>query len=128
MAMRNIAQTRSTVTAGTEIQIGTVGRAKRFEIEVPVMYRAKGESEWRTGKSKNISRTGVMFVAEDSIPVGTELEIHIVLNGMAAPQPEAEPATTPVACKGEVVRNVLVPWPEVFPTIGARFSDHDFGD
>ncbi len=117
-------------SGSTEVRVGTIDRAKRFEIEVPVLYRSKGEIAWRNGKSKNISRTGVMFVAEDPIAVGTELEIHIVLQGAVeeAPLPKEQATVTPVTCKGEVVRNILVPWPEVFPTIGARFSENSFTD
>jgi len=104
-------------------------RARRFDIEAPILFRGKGEIEWRKGKSKNISRTGVMFIAEDPIPVGTEIEIHIVLNAtVQAAEPENESKGVPVNCKGEVVRNVLVPWPEVFPTIGARFDNYRFGE
>ena len=104
-------------------------RARRFDIEAPIMYRGKGEIEWHKGKSKNISRTGVMFTAEDAIPVGTEIEIHIVLNAIveAAEPAKAGAKGVPVNCKGEVVRNILVPWPEVFPTIGAKFDNYRFG-
>ncbi len=114
-----------------EIQVGFEGdRAKRFELQVPVHYRAKGEAEWRTGRSKNISRSGVMFVAEEALPVGTELEIRIVLQGTVEAEPSKQPASkaSPVACTGEVVRTVLVPWPEVFPAVGAKFNDYTFGE
>ena len=91
-------------------------RARRFAMEVPLRYRARGEKQWHEARTENISRSGVLFRTEGTLDVATEIEMTFVLPGLAAP-----PA---VVCRGRVVRTVLpggaVPWPGIAVTI-ARF-------
>ena len=80
---------------------GGVPRAVRFAIEVPVRYRAVGEPRWSSGQSANISRSGVLFHAEQILLPETRVELVLRLPLMLLGEPGAE-----VVCSGEVVRTV----------------------
>jgi hypothetical protein len=43
-------------------------RATRFDLHLPLKYRLVGESGWREGTTENISRSGMLFQAEEPIP------------------------------------------------------------
>src|SRR5205823_3402025 len=60
----------------------TLGRRKsqRFPIELDVRYRTtskRPEIVAGTGKTVNISSTGVLFTSPHDVPIGTRLEIFI---------------------------------------------------
>jgi hypothetical protein len=76
---------------------GTYTRAKRFPIETSVLYRERGEDTWSTGRSVNVSRTGVLFASDRATHIGATIEIVLEL---------AAPLAT-VVCSGRVVRTVL---------------------
>ncbi len=78
-----------------------IGRATRYQLELPVRYRRSGAAQWRQGKTSNISRSGVLFCSEDgndSPAPGSVLELLLTL------APEGEPAMAEVLCLGPVVR------------------------
>jgi hypothetical protein len=85
-------------------------RASRFPLHLFVRYRRVGDPQWHEGKTENISRSGVLFRAEDSMQVDTDLEIRLELP-VAAPG-SARPE---VSCRGRVVRTIAPsdnePWP-----------------
>ena len=62
-------------------------------------YRPVGQQEWKQGAVENISRSGVLFQAQQEVAVQTAVDIAIVLestkNG-AAPE---------VVCWAEIVRS-----------------------
>jgi hypothetical protein len=78
---------------------GGVPRAVRFAIEVPVRYRAVGAMEWSSGRSANISRSGVLFLGERPLQPQTALELIVRLPFKML---GAKAAT--LRCSGEVVR------------------------
>jgi hypothetical protein len=74
-------------------------RASRFPITTPVLFRERGESEWRRASTLNVSRSGVLFRAEGALP-GTGHAVDFVLTLLlddVTPPPRAR-------CAGHVVR------------------------
>ncbi len=76
-----------------------VTRAPRFPIQAPLQYREGGEQSWHKGTTINISRTGVLFSAEQALNLQTVLEMRI-----AFPPELTGDAETNVVCWGPVVR------------------------
>jgi PAS domain S-box-containing protein len=74
-------------------------RAQRFNLHVPLKYRLVGQVDWREGNTENISRSGMLFRAQELVPLRSQLEINLVL-----PWQIAGLAATEVVCRGEVVR------------------------
>jgi len=76
-------------------------RAQRFNLHLPLRYREVGEQGWRQGTTANISRSGLLFEAEEVLQPNAQLEINLVL-----PAEIAGLSPTEVVCRGEVVRSV----------------------
>ena len=76
-------------------------RARRFNLHLPLRYRPLGEQSWRPGTTENISRSGLLFQAQELLRPSMQLEISLVL-----PAEIAGLAATEVICRGEVVRSV----------------------
>ena len=96
-------------------------RASRFPLHLSVRYRRVGDPQWHEGKTENISRSGVLFRAEDSMQVDTDLEIRLELP-VAAPgsgRPE-------VSCRGRVVRTISPSDDEPWPGSAVLIEHHDF--
>lgn len=74
-------------------------RANRFSIQTPLKYRLRGETDWSTGVTTNISRSGVLFQAKRELEpnMGIEMRIHF---------PGKITGSSPVnlLCRGLVVR------------------------
>ena len=75
-------------------------RARRFNLHLPLRYRPVGEKTWRPGTTENISRSGLLFRATETLLPSAQLEINLVL-----PVEIAGIAATEVVCRGEVVRS-----------------------
>jgi hypothetical protein len=94
-------------------------RATRVLLRLPLRYRMVGQTDWRPGKTENISRSGVLFVADDLFAVDTELELSFTL-----PE-ELGPAS--ILCRGRVVRTVVTTGPQGWrPALAAAISDYGF--
>ena len=76
-------------------------RARRFNLHLPLHYRPLGEKSWRAGTTENISRSGLLFQAQEWLHPNSQLEISLVL-----PPEIAGLAATEVICRGEVVRSI----------------------
>jgi hypothetical protein len=76
-------------------------RARRFNLHLPLRYRPLGEQSWRPGTTENISRSGLLFQAQEVLHPNMLVEISLVL-----PAEIAGLAATEVICRGEVVRSV----------------------
>ncbi len=50
----------------TRNKISSPFRATRFDLHLPLKYRLVGESGWREGTTENISRSGMLFQAEEA--------------------------------------------------------------
>src|ERR1700682_1993880 len=70
-------------------------RARRFNLQLPLRYRPLGEKSWRPGTTENISRSGLLFQAQEFLHPSAQLEISLVL-----PPEIAGLAATEVICRG----------------------------
>ena len=82
------------------IAVGDKGRAQRFELQIPLRYRAEGEGDWHRGTTRNISRSGVLFQGEDWAEPRTSLEMTLLLPRETGVELGAE-----VVCRGMVTRS-----------------------
>jgi PAS domain S-box-containing protein len=96
-------------------------RATRFDLHLPLKYRLVGESGWREGTTENISRSGMLFRAEEFVAPNAQLEINLVLPAEIAGLAAAE-----VVCRGEVVRTVETGVGAVSPTLAAKILQYHF--
>jgi nitrogen-specific signal transduction histidine kinase/DNA-binding response OmpR family regulator len=96
-------------------------RAQRFKLQLPLKYRQLGENDWRTGTTENISRSGMLFRAEEAIPTNVQLEINLVLPAEIAGLSAAE-----VVCRGEVVRTIEPDASTMHPALAAKILQYHF--
>src|ERR1700733_9128116 len=96
-------------------------RAQRFYLHLPLRYRRLGEKEWHAGKTENISRSGMLFEADEVLQPAAQLEINLVL-----PAEIAGLSATEVVCRGEVVRTVEHRGETVSPALAARILQYHF--
>jgi PAS domain S-box-containing protein len=96
-------------------------RARRFNLHLPLRYRPVGEQRWFQGTTENISRSGLLFQAEEMLQPNAQLEINLVL-----PAEIAGLAATEVICRGEVVRTIGTPGPGVSPALAAKILQYHF--
>ena len=76
-------------------------RAHRYDLSAPVLYRQVGEGDWSTGRTVNVSRTGVLFTECSRVPrAAAELEFFLMLPGLG------HPGESRVQCQGRVVRQI----------------------
>jgi len=96
-------------------------RARRFNLHLPLRYRPLGEENWRPGTTENISRSGLLFLAQELLSPNALLEISLVL-----PAEIAGLAATEVICRGEVVRSVEAQEQGVSPALAAKILQYHF--
>jgi len=85
-------------------QLAERPRAVRYEMSAPLVYRCVGEEEWRTGRTGNVSRSGVLFEAAlPVLPAATRIEFVLKLPGAEVP------GGAWVQCRGQVVRHGAAP-------------------
>jgi CheY-like chemotaxis protein len=102
-------------------KISSPFRATRFDLHLPLKYRLVGESGWREGTTENISRSGMLFQAEEPIAPNAQLEINLVLPAEIAGLAAAE-----VVCRGEVVRTVNPESGTVSSVLAAKILQYHF--
>jgi PAS domain S-box-containing protein len=112
---------QSAPIARTRNKISSPFRATRFDLHLPLKYRLVGESGWREGTTENISRSGMLFRAEESVAPNAQLEINLVLPAEIAGLAAAE-----VVCRGEVVRTIETESGTVSPTLAAKILQYHF--
>jgi len=96
-------------------------RAQRFQLHLPLRYRRLGEKQWHEGKTENISRSGMLFQADEALQPSSQLEINLVL-----PAEIAGLSATEVVCRGEVVRTVEPEGQALSPALAARILQYHF--
>ena len=94
-------------------------RAVRFPIQTEIHYRPEGKAEWRTGETKNISRSGVLFNVTELLAVNTALELMFPL-----PSEIGSEAGAMVLCRGHIVRTILPPASDQLCSMAADFSEY----
>jgi hypothetical protein len=95
-------------------------RARRVPLDLRVRYRPVGAKRWHEGRIENISRSGVLFRAEDLLDIETPVEMTLVL--------PARLLTAAIICRGRVVRTVLPGGIERRPGLAATISRYRFRD
>jgi len=98
-----------------------LSRAQRFQLHLPLKYRRLDEQDWHDGETRNISRSGLLFQAEDVVQPSVILEINLVL-----PPEIAGLSPTEVVCRGEVVRSVQTAGEEMPPALAAKILQYRF--
>jgi PAS domain S-box-containing protein len=96
-------------------------RAQRFQLHLPLRYRRLGEKSWHDGKTENISRSGMLFQADEPLQPNAQLEINLVL-----PAEIAGLSATEVVCRGEVVRTIEPHGEQINPALAARILQYHF--
>jgi len=96
-------------------------RAQRFHLHLPLRYRRLGENDWHVGTTENISRSGMLFQADELLQPNAQLEINLVL-----PAEIAGLSATEVVCRGEVVRTVEQQGQTLSPALAARILQYHF--
>jgi len=96
-------------------------RAQRFSLHLPLKYRLVGEPNWHQGTTENISRSGLLFEAEEMISPNAQLEINLVLPVEIAGLTAAE-----VVCRGQVVRTLEPEKPAKHPALAAKILQYHF--
>jgi hypothetical protein len=84
-------------------------------------YRRLDEEKWHDGETRNISRSGLLFQAEDSLQPNVQLEINLVL-----PAEIAGLSPTEVVCRGQIVRTVKSAGEEMHPALAAKILQYHF--
>ena len=107
--------------AAPALQQLPLSRAQRFQLNLPLKYRRLDEENWHDGKTQNISRSGLLFQAEDFLQPNVILEINLVL-----PTEIAGLSQTEVVCRGEVVRTVQTDGEEMPPALAAKILQYRF--
>jgi hypothetical protein len=95
-------------------------RERRLRFETTVLYRCPGETEWRRGRSINISRSGLLFRAEGDIPVGTALELLLEMPAEITGQPGEQ-----VTCQAKVARTAPAEQGQP-PWLGVAIDSYEF--
>jgi len=96
-------------------------RAQRFQLHLPLRYRRVGDKQWHIGTTENISRSGMLFQADQLLPPSVQVEINLVLPAEIAGLSETE-----VVCRGEVVRAVESPDANMNAELAARILQYHF--
>jgi CheY-like chemotaxis protein len=96
-------------------------RAQRFQLHLPLKYRRLDEKSWHDGETRNISRSGLLFQAEDLLQPNVVLEINLVL-----PAEIAGLSPTEVVCRGEVVRTIKPAAEAMPPALAAKILQYHF--
>ena len=98
-----------------------LSRAPRFQLHLPLKYRLLDEEKWHDGETRNISRSGLLFQAEDLLQPNVQLEINLVL-----PAEIAGLSPTEVVCRGQIVRTVKSAGEEMQPALAAKILQYHF--
>ena len=96
-------------------------RAQRFQLHLPLRYRRLGEKDWHVGTTENISRSGMLFQADELLQPSAQVEINLVL-----PAEIAGLSATEVVCRGEVVRTIAGTGDTLSPALAARILQYHF--
>ncbi len=92
-----------------------LGVEPRSIVNKAVSFRPLGETPWRTGRTRNLSRSGLLFGCNESLEIGSLVEVSLADDDSSESQ----------LCCGRVVRRVLMAWPEVEVLIAIAFVKCD---
>jgi two-component system cell cycle sensor histidine kinase/response regulator CckA len=112
---------RTAASAAQKPAQAPLARAPRFQLNLPLKYRRLDEQKWHDGETRNISRSGLLFQAEDLLQPNVQLEINLVL-----PAEIAGLSPTEVVCRGEIVRTVQSAGEQLPPALAAKILQYHF--
>jgi PAS domain S-box-containing protein len=95
------------------------GPAPRFTVHLPMRYRIAGDDHWSSGTLENVSRSGLLFHADQALPARAQIEITLTLPVELAGRQAPE-----VLCKAEVVRLAKAKERVSAPAFAARILDY----
>ena len=108
-------------THSSMAQASYVPRARRYQIEAPVLYRRPGQVDWTEGRSENISSSGILFRGNRVLETGMSVELGFKF---FAERNGGEGAV--VMCQAQIVRSVLPPLRDAPPALAARILAYWF--
>lgn len=94
-------------------------RARRFDLQLPLRYRACRETAWHQGRTTNISHTGVLLQAERLLEAGTLVEMNIVMS-----EENGGGAVAGLVCQGGIVRTEAPAKGEARAGLAVRIVEH----
>ena len=95
-------------------------RALRFQVKLPVRFRAVGDSTWQTGTTVNISQTGIFVRVQRPVAPSTDVEILLEL---AVEEGEVRF----VRCSGRAVRSVPPIRPGAYASLAVAVNEYRIG-
>lgn len=54
-------------------------RADRYRVRAPMRFRRTGHMGWLSATTINLSKSGVLFITDTTLPAGTSIEVEITL-------------------------------------------------
>lgn len=99
---------------------GGTARARRLPVQLIMRYRPLGEERWRRARTKNVSRSGVIFLTDESLDIGTALEMALRFE-LDIHNPNAGEAQI----MGAVVRSEDLPAETGLHAIAASIDQHE---
>ena len=86
------------------MEIAERRKSTRFELRLPIeLVREGNAGVSRTGETRNVSTSGVLFTSQSELPIGQPIEYAITL-----PTGKADGVTVRLHCMGKVVRTELI--------------------
>ena len=93
-------------------------RAYRFLVRIRILYCSDGGTNWREGRTEDISHSGVLFTAEQALAPKTEVNMRLIVP-LACCDTGAE-----IVCRGTVVRVVPVDGMGGLSRVAATITDY----
>jgi len=103
-----------------DLEVGD--RASRVPMALTLRYRPGGEVGWSEAQTINISRSGILFAAGESLAIDTPIEMNFDLPLEVGGAPGTE-----VTCRGHVVRTILPPATDAPPAVAVTIDEFRFG-
>jgi hypothetical protein len=85
-----------------------------------VRYRPQDTDRWLLGRTENVSRSGVLFEAEQLLDIDSLIELQLMLPG-------ADGGASDVLCLGRIVRQIEPPTEGARPSLAATIEEYRFG-
>lgn len=95
-------------------------RAQRYILLMSMLYREAGDPTWHEGRTENVSRSGVLFLAEHLIEPDTSIEMVLMI-----PMEIAGDTAGKAMCHGRIVRAVDPVNLEARPALAAYIFDYE---
>lgn len=92
-----------------------VERDARFVVESPLLYRPTGTLSWYKGAIENVSPSGVLFQAEQLVPMDCPIEMSFTLPAEAGSKRKIQ-----IFCWGTVARTVMPTASDASPAVAAK--------